>query len=160
MALNLKLALGFLFSPEGPSTSETELNSSALGISHSLVRSNAVPNSGNYEQIAAATPIVVAHVVSLIKCAKEARVTGFLDAAAVLRHSIHKNSVHSGTSKYSYQMYAIVHESCKDHAHALDRLGYQAIVKPSPVTPDDIAPGYLKGHIEMENCCGSAEFIK
>lgn len=108
------------------------------------------------------SPVVIAHVVSLIKCSKQERVTGFLDAAAVLRHSIHKNSVHvhTGKSKYSYQMYAIVHESCQDHAHALDRLGYRALVKPSPIKVEDIAEGYLKGHIEMENCCGSAEFIK
>lgn len=105
-------------------------------------------------------PIVVAHVVSLIKCSKQERVVGFLDAAAVLRHSIHKNSIHSGTSKYDYTMIAIVHENCKDHAHALDRLGYQAMVKPSPVKVEEIAEGYLKSHIEMENCCGSAEFIK
>jgi hypothetical protein len=106
------------------------------------------------------TPIVVAHVVSLIKCSKQERVTGFLDAAAVLRHSLHKNSVHSGNSKYSYKMYAIVHSDCKEHVHSLDRLGYTALVKPSPVKVEDIAEGYLKGHVEMENCCGSAEFIK
>ena len=105
-------------------------------------------------------PIVIAHVVSLIKCSRQERVTGFVDAAAVLRHSIHKNSVHSGTSKYSYRMYAIVHEQCAQHAHSLERLGYKALIKPSPVKVDDIAEGYLKGHVEMENCCGSAEFIK
>jgi hypothetical protein len=104
--------------------------------------------------------VVVAHVVSLIKCSKESRVTGFLDAAAVFRHSIHKNSVHAGTSKYSYKMYAIVHEDCEDHAHALDRLGYTSMVKTSPVKLDDIAPSYYRNHVESENCCGSAEFIK
>lgn len=107
-------------------------------------------------------PVVVAHVVSLIKCKKESSVTGFLDAAAVLRHSIHKNSIHtpSSGSKYSYKMYAIVHDSCKDHAHALDRLGYTSLVKPSPVLLDEIRPGFYKDHVESENCCGSAEFIK
>jgi hypothetical protein len=39
-------------------------------------------------------PVVIAHVVSLIKCGTQASVTGFLDAAAVLRHSIHKTSIH------------------------------------------------------------------
>eukprot|EP00934_Nitzschia_sp_Nitz4_P009052 Nitzschia sp. Nitz4//scaffold16_size188269//78434//80084//NITZ4_001793-RA/size188269-augustus-gene-0.77-mRNA-1//1//CDS//3329538523//9042//frame0 len=107
-------------------------------------------------------PVVVAHVVSLIKCSKKSSVTGFLDAAAVLRHSIHQQSVHgpNSPSKYSYQMYAIVHENCREHAHALDRLGYNALVKPSPITPDELPEGYLKNHIEQENCCGSAEFIK
>jgi hypothetical protein len=108
----------------------------------------------------ATTAPVVAHVVSLIKCSKKASVTGFLDAAAVLRHSIHKQSVHAGTSAYSYKMYAIVHESCKDHAHSLDSLGYTALVKPSPVLLEDIKPGWYSSHVEAENCCGSAEFIK
>ena len=107
-------------------------------------------------------PVVVAHVVSLIKCKKESSVTGFLDAAAVLRHSIHKNSVHTPASgsNYSYKMYAIVHENCKDHAHALDRLGYTSLVRPTPVSLDEIQPGYYRDHVEAENCCGSAEFIK
>jgi hypothetical protein len=105
-------------------------------------------------------PVVVAHVVSLIKCKKKGSVTGFLDAAAILRHSIHKNSVHAGTSKYSYKMYAIVHENCKEHTHALDRLGYTSLLKPSPVKLDEIAPGWYRDHVESENCCGSAEFIK
>ncbi|CAJ1955361.1 unnamed protein product [Cylindrotheca closterium] len=103
---------------------------------------------------------IVAHVVSLIKCSKQASVTGFLDAAAVLRHSIHKQSVHEGTSKYSYKMYAIVHENCKHHAHVLDRLGYTSLVKPSPVQLDEITPGWYRDHVEGENCCGSSEFIK
>jgi hypothetical protein len=105
-------------------------------------------------------PMVIAHVVSLIKCSKKAAVTGFLDAAAVLRHSIHKQSVHAGNSKYSYKMYAIVHENCKHHAHALDRVGYTSLVKPSPVKLDDIKEGWYKDHVEAENCCGSSEFIK
>jgi hypothetical protein len=104
----------------------------------------------------------IAHVVSLIKCTKQASVTGFLDAAAVLRHSIHKQSIHtpSSGSKYSYRMYAIVHESCQEHAKLLDRLGYTSIVKPSPVNQNDIRPGWYRDHVEGENCCGSAEFIK
>ncbi|KAL3915764.1 MAG: hypothetical protein SGILL_005494 [Bacillariaceae sp.] len=104
----------------------------------------------------------IAHVVSLIKCTKQASVTGFLDAAAVLRHSIHLQSIHtpSSGSKYSYKMYAIVHETCREHAKLLERLGYTSIVKPSPVTVDDITPGWYREHVEGENCCGSAEFIK
>ena len=105
---------------------------------------------------------VVAHVVSLIKCTKQASVTGFLDAAAVLRHSIHKQSIHdsSSNSKYSYQMYAIVHKSCSEHANVLQQLGYKILVKPSPVLVKEITPGWYHDHVEGENCCGSAEFIK
>ena len=105
---------------------------------------------------------VVAHVVSLIKCSKQAAVTGFLDAAAVLRHSIHKQSIHdvSSNSKYSYQMYAIVHERCEEHATVLQQLGYKILIKPSPVLMKEITPGWYHDHVEGENCCGSTEFIK
>ena len=111
-------------------------------------------------------PVVIAHAISLIKCGKKGSVTGFLDSAAVLRHSIHKNSIHATKegqpkkSRYSYQMYAIVHLSCEEHAKSLERLGYKTIVKDHPVVKDEIEGEWLRNHIEAENCCGSAEFIK
>ena len=121
-------------------------------------------------------PVVIAHAISLIKCGKKSSVTGFIDAAAVLRHSIHKNSIHYNSnsnnnatpnqsnkrppSRYSYQMYAIVHTSCEEHAKSLERLGYKILVKDHPVKKEDIQGEWLRNHIEAENCCGSAEFIK
>jgi hypothetical protein len=124
--------------------------------------------------VMATNSTVVAHVVSLIKCTKKTSVIGFLDAAAVLRHSIHQQSVHSTIgkngsrssskrSKYSYQMVAIVHETCQKDGVAvatLSQLGYKVLIRPSPVLLDDIRPGWYRDHVEMENCCGSAEFIK
>ena len=117
---------------------------------------------------------VIAHAISLIKCTKGSSVTGFLDAAAVLRQSIHKNSIHyvppppssnstilaSSSSRYSYKMYGIVHTSCIEHAGILDRLGYATLIRDHPVRKDDIRNEWLREHIESENCCGSAEFIK
>mmetsp|Transcript_12208 Transcript_12208/g.18339 ORF Transcript_12208/g.18339 Transcript_12208/m.18339 type:complete len:516 (+) Transcript_12208:50-1597(+) len=123
------------------------------------------------EEEADGPPVVIAHAISLIKCGKKSSVTGFIDAAAVLRHSIHKNSIHykdnnnikqskKQSSRYSYQMYAIVHTSCEEHAKSLERLGYQILVKDHPVKKEDIKGEWLRNHIEGENCCGSAEFIK
>lgn len=113
---------------------------------------------------------VIAHAISLIKCSKGSSVTGFLDAAAILRHSIHKNSIHykptnnntlaKPPSRYSYKMYGIVHTSCQDHAKVLERLGYEILVRDHPVKKEDIKGEWLRNHIEAENCCGSAEFIK
>ena len=112
-------------------------------------------------------PIVIAHAISLIKCNKAPSVTGFLDAAAVLRHSIHKNSIHFKNnnstvppSRYSYQMYAILHTTCSQHAPVLERLGYKTMVRDHPVKKENIKGEWLRNHVEMENCCGSAEFIK
>ena len=118
------------------------------------VAAGAVARSDNK----ADAPVVVAHVVSLIKCSKS--VTGFLDAAAVFRHSIHQQSFSTGKSKYSYKMYAIVHEQCQDHGQILERLGYTVLVKPPPIRVDEIQEGWYRNHVENENCCGSAEFIK
>jgi len=109
-------------------------------------------------------PVVIAHAISLIKCSKASSVTGFLDAAAILRHSIHKNSIHAKSggrkSRYSYKMYAIVHTSCAPHSTPLATLGYELLVQDHPVKKEDIKSDWLKNHIEGENCCGSAEFIK
>jgi hypothetical protein len=87
-------------------------------------------------------------------------VTGFLDAAAVFRHSIHRHSYHAGKSKYDYRMYAIVHEQCQHHAVVLERLGYTVLIKPPLISVSDIQGKWYRDHVESENCCGSAEFVK
>ena len=128
-------------------------------------------SDGRYEKLEESAPVVVAHAVSLIKCSKGSSVEGFLDAAAVLRHSVHKNSVHyvppTGSddppqrrSRYSYKMYGIVHTSCQEHARVLGKLGYEILVRDHPVKKEDIRGEWLRNHVEGENCCGSAEFIK
>lgn len=104
-------------------------------------------------------PVVVGHAVSLIRCPQK-RTKGFLDAFLILRHSIHQNSVHSGHGEYSYQMYAIIHEQCRQHAPTLKRMGYTPLVRPSLVNITEIQGEYYRTHVEQENCCGSAEFIK
>jgi len=112
--------------------------------------------------------IKIAHAISLIKCAKEASVTGFLDAAAVLRHSIHKTSWHTKhpdtrlpMSKYSYQMYAIVHaENCASQAPLLEALGYTTLIRHNPVNLSDIINESYRKNVPNENCCGLDEFIK
>lgn len=128
-------------------------------------------SDGRYEKLEESAPVVIAHAVSLIKCSKGSSVAGFLDAAAVLRHSVHKNSVHyvpptssdyppQRRSRYSYKMYGIVHTSCQEHAKVLSKLGYEILVRDHPVKKEDIRGEWLRNHIEGENCCGSAEFIK
>jgi hypothetical protein len=111
------------------------------------------------------SPIKIAHVISLITCQKASRVQGFLDALFILRHSIHQNSVHNehSGSKYSYQMYAILHPDggCLEHVDLLRRLGYIPLIRPTPVNISAISTNdWYRSHVEGENCCGSAEFIK
>jgi len=57
-------------------------------------------------------------------------------------------------------MYAIVHTTCEQNAKVLQQLGYEILVKDHPVKKEDIKGEWLRNHIEHENCCGSAEFIK
>jgi len=42
----------------------------------------------------------------------------------------------------------------------LERLGYEIMVRDHPVKKEDVRGEWLRNHIESENCCGSAEFIK
>eukprot|EP00970_Alexandrium_tamarense_P002832 scaffold397_cov317-Alexandrium_tamarense.AAC.1 len=58
------------------------------------------------------TPTTIAYAISLIKCSDfQSSTSGLLDAATILRHSIHKQSIRtpSSGSKYDYKLYAIVH---------------------------------------------------
>lgn len=124
--------------------------------------------------------VKIGHAVSLISCQSSARVKGFLDALIILRHSIHQNSIHAVStivdlksnnnkriirkSKYSYQMYAIVNANdanCMAHVPLLKRLGYIPVVKTSPINISSITTNdWYRTHVEGENCCGSAEFLK
>jgi len=106
---------------------------------------------------------VPAYVVSLIKCNdKDSNTVGFLDAAVVLRHSVHKNSIHDpeSASMYSYKMYAIVHENCAHHAPALESVGYKTLIRKTPIDRNEIRNEFYKKTVEAEVCCGIAEFIK
>ena len=105
---------------------------------------------------------VPAYVVSLILCKDQENTVGFLDSAAVLRHSVHKNSKHyaDSGSKYSYKMYAIVHQNCAKYAPLLESVGYETIVRDTPIDRKQIRNNFYRTQVEHENCCGSAEFIK
>lgn len=105
---------------------------------------------------------VPAYVASLILCKEGSSVTGFLDAAVILRHSIHKNSIHNPASsgKYSYKMYAIVHEDCKHHAPTLEKAGYETIIRGTPIDRSKIKGEVYRKSVEQAMCCGSKEFIK
>jgi len=117
-------------------------------------------------------PVTIAHAVSLITCSgsqKASVVQGLLDALVILRHSIHRNSIHnnnpnsSHNSKYSYQMFAMVHEDggCAAHVPLLEQLGYIPLVRPTPVNISAITGNdWYRAHVQQENCCGAAEFVK
>jgi hypothetical protein len=105
----------------------------------------------------------VAYAVSLIKCGdRHNNADGLSDAAAVLRHSIHRHSVRdsASASRYDYKMYAIVHEQATECADPFHQLGFEVLVRAPPVQTHEIRNEYLRTHIHREVCCGADEFVK
>ena len=85
------------------------------------------------------------------------------DAAAVLRHSIHVNSIRNAESgsKYDYQMYAIVHHDAVECAGpTLKSIGYKVLSRSSPVELKYIHGEYLRERLPNDGCCGVNEFTK
>ncbi|KAL9189634.1 hypothetical protein ACHAXT_009309 [Thalassiosira profunda] len=108
-------------------------------------------------------PIQIAYAISLIKCGDfQSSTSGLLDAATVLRHSVHATSVRTpgSGSKYDYKLYAIVHSNAKDCSHILSDLGYEVLIKDSPVQISEIKGEYLRKNVHKEWCCGADEFVK
>ena len=122
-----------------------------------------------------ATPTAtIAYAISLIKCGDfQSSTAGMNDAALVLRHSIHQNSIRNRdnmngsnngnnipVSRYDYKMYAIVHTNAVSCSQGLADAGYELVIRDSPVQKADIESDFLRHHIHKEWCCGADEFIK
>jgi hypothetical protein len=74
----------------------------------------------------ASKPMMVGYAISLIKCGDhQSTPEGLIDAALVMRHSIHMTSVRNpkSGSKYDYKMYAIVHRNAEPCSHILQQAG-------------------------------------
>jgi len=108
-------------------------------------------------------PIQVAYAISLIRCSDfQSSTSGLLDAATILRHSVHETSVRNprSGSKYDYKLYAIVHANAAECSHVLSDLGYEVMLRDSPVQIDEIRGEYLRKNVHKEWCCGANEFVK
>lgn len=81
------------------------------------------------------------------------------DGAAVLKHSIHLNSIH-GSGRYDYKMHAIVHPDAMDCVEPLAELGYELAQRDTPVAVADIQGEFLRSRISGNGCCGEKENIK
>jgi len=111
--------------------------------------------------------VTVAYAVSLIKCGDhQSNVGGMTDAAAVLRHSVHR--LHAGddgddngaASRYGYKMYAFVHEQAEGCSQGLKDLGYTVLVKDTPIQLEEVQSETLRKILPRAWCCGQQEFIK
>jgi hypothetical protein len=88
---------------------------------------------------------------------------GITDGAAVLLHSIHRNSIRNpdSGSKYDYKMYALVHPEAEHCARpTLEPLGYHILIRNVPVSLNKIEGAYLREKVPDNGCCGEKEFVK
>jgi hypothetical protein len=145
---------------------------------HSNVHSETETETNGLPTISASTvrPVptaTIAYAISLIKCGDfQSSTAGMNDAALVLRHSIHQNSIRATAdrdqqqpqqphvSTYDYKMYAIVHTNAVPCSQGLADAGFELIIRDAPVQKADIQGAHLRHHIHKEWCCGADEFIK
>jgi len=140
-----------------------QLGTSLLEAHHSLATNNNKSVTADGSSGVNKGPIQVAYAISLIKCSDfQSSTSGLIDAATILRHSVHQQSLRNPNSgsKYDYKMYAIVHKNAESCSHMLEDLGYHIIVKDSPVKISEIRGDYLRNNVHKEWCCGADEFIK
>jgi hypothetical protein len=143
----------------------TTMSSSSLSLTaFSTSYSHQPPNDDSHKSQSFDNVITVAYVISLIKCSDfQSSTSGLLDAATILRHSIHRTSIRSPASgsKYDYKLFAIVHKQLAQQCSSVVRdLGYEIVLVDPPVQTDEIQGEYLRQHIHKEWCCGIDEFIK
>jgi hypothetical protein len=86
----------------------------------------------------------------------------YMDAAAVLRQSIHMNSIRAknATSKYDYRLYAFVDPKAKRCRKLLKYIGYEVMILGIPFNMTDVRNEVLPRVWPNAGCCGEKEFIK
>ena len=104
----------------------------------------------------------IAYAISLIKCHdKQTNTRGLIDAALVLRHSVHMTSSRNpeSGSKYDYHMIALIRNHTRRCANVLYTLGFDdVIVVEDPIVREDIRGQDLRENIQKEWCCGHCEY--
>jgi hypothetical protein len=105
----------------------------------------------------------IAYLTSITGCPLKDR-DKFIDAAAVLRHSIHQSSIRSPASgsRYDYVTYAIVHTNASACQPALERVGYTVLVRDNPVELYEVRNEGYRERLANPNagCCQEKEFLK
>ena len=115
----------------------------------------------NHHQQLPLQVLQIAYAISVTDCPSNATHT-VLDGAAVLAHSIHRQSIRNpeSSSRYDYKLYAFVHPTaaavCQD---PLQELGYDVQIKDLPFAIERVPPE-LRESMESKGCCGSKEYLK
>jgi hypothetical protein len=117
----------------------------------------------SFKKMTTRVPVVQLHGVTI---AIASTVTGcgeepFTEGAAVLKHAIHRTSIH-GTmgGRYDYKMYIIYHPNAMECTLPLADLGFELIQRDTPVNVSQIQGDVLRERIASNGCCGEKELIK
>ena len=145
---------------------QTKFNLKNNGIDEILQKQKAPvkPSTSNAKSSQAKSENTIAYAVSITSCVLNER-NRLIDGAAVLKHSIHLNSIdnhknNNNGSKFSYEMFAFVHPDANDCTPHLQQLGYTVMIKETPVDPTQIKGAFYKEHVVKSGCCGDREFLK
>lgn len=100
----------------------------------------------------------IAYLTSVTACPPEKR-RSFIDAAGVLKHSIH---LVTSESRYDYKMYAFVHPNALDCQVDLEQIGYTVLVRNTPVQIEEIRNEKYRQRLmnPKAGCCQEKEFLK
>jgi len=139
-------------------------------------------NNNNNNAVKAIAKATIGYAITVSGCPKNNGSrgdfgAGIIDGAAVLKHSIHLNSIRAdnsdtattttttttttASSKYDYQMYALVHPTAEHCARSqLQPLGYSILIRDTPIPLKEIQGNYLRERVPNNGCCGDKEFVK
>ena len=102
-------------------------------------------------------PLTIAFAVTVTSCESGS----LADAAAVLKHSIHRASVHGRLGgRYNYNCIALYHPQAEECAAPLQDLGWKLVPRHVLVNVSDIRGDFLRKGIQGNGCCGEKELIK
>jgi hypothetical protein len=124
------------------------------------IRASNNSNAAAEQRKSSTKVITVAYVVTITGCGHDPdRPFQIIEGAAVLRHSIHQNSIH-GRGRYDYRLYAFHHPDAAVCAAPLSDLGYTVQERDTPVQVAEIQGDLLRERIVKNGCCGEKELIK
>uniref|UniRef100_A0A7R9W8A3 Nucleotide-diphospho-sugar transferase domain-containing protein n=1 Tax=Pseudictyota dubia TaxID=2749911 RepID=A0A7R9W8A3_9STRA len=104
----------------------------------------------------------IAYAVSITGCDDKDRLFTAAHGAAVLAHSIRKVSAENrGGLGYPHKMIAFIHpDAARCSEDDLTELGYEVMIRDTPVAVSDIKGKYLRENIASTGCCGERELVK
>ena len=124
---------------------------------------SAINSASQYPQSNHEPKATIAYLTSVTDCPLEHR-QNLIDAAAVLKHSIHRSSIRNpkSLSHYDYQMYAFVHTNASACAEPLRHIGYTVLVRENPVELYQVEKEWYRKRLThpKAGCCQEREFLK